>query len=159
MGRWGGAYGPTPPLYNPFLTDTPTFIQQIVTADYITQLTQQAEDESGKPRLILGIDTDVGLFQHPSRLLSEWKLQRWEDKGFEVHQIALGAAMLWSPKGLESFAEFIGNVYTSPEEAGRRVKEWGETHPLCRPQRSLLLPCDANATKPEMWHISDMVSV
>jgi len=129
----------------------------ILTADYFTALQQEDEEEGGPPRLILGIDTDVGLFQPPDRLLSEWKLQHWVDKGFECHQIALGAAMLWSPQGLESFAAFIGQVYASPEEASRRVQEWGDTFPFCRPARSLLLPCDPNATKPEMWHMSDMV--
>jgi hypothetical protein len=135
----------------------------IMTADYFAQLLRQEGREQAQaqaqrgPHLILGIDTDVALFQPVSRLVGQGTLQHWTDKGFESRQIVPGAAMLWSPQGLESFAEFIGKVYASPEEASRNVKEWGQTYPFCRPERSLLLPCDVNATTPEMWHMSDMV--
>lgn len=47
----------------------------------------------------------------------------------------LYTAMLWSPKGLESFASFIEDAYASSEETKRRVKEWGSTFPFCRPPR------------------------
>jgi hypothetical protein len=148
---------------NPLEMERMCMWRWLLMADWLNHFTRLQRQQHGtgtvtRPRFILGIDTDVGLFQTPSRLVSEWKLQHWEERGFECHQIAPGGAMLWSPKGLESFATFIGDAYASPEEARRHVKEWGSTFPLCRPNRSLLLPCDANAAKPEMWHLSDMVS-
>ena len=134
----------------------------ILMADYFAGLTGGGGGGGGGGdrlddlQYIFGIDTDVALFQHPARLLSEWKLEHWTDKGFECHQVANGAAMLWSPRGLDNFADFVAAAYATREAAAQHVQEWGERFPFCRPERSLLLPCDAAAAKPEMWHMSDM---
>lgn len=130
----------------------------IAMADYFKQLQQAATNvRASPPRFIVGIDTDVALFQPPTRLLSAWKLQHWIDQGFDCHENIKGAAMVWSPKGLESFADFLDRAYTSPKEATRLVKTFGERFPSCKPERSLLLPCNASAADPKMLHVSDMV--
>lgn len=101
---------------------------------------------------LLAIDNDVVLTADPTQLLQTKHATNGTE--LECMMIIPGAAMMWSLQGLESFVAFLGNIYANRDSATAFVKEHGQLFPLCRPDRSLLIPCAVEDGK--MWHLSDM---
>ena len=121
----------------------------IVIADYFNRLAQL-----GVPiNHIVSLDTDVILLEDPF----------FVDKGMdwsivESYRIINGAAIIWSHQGLNSFANFLVDSYSSRKKAINLILQYGTTS-RCNNERSQLIPCfydDADKTNYVMTHMSDI---
>ena len=131
---------------NPEEFEAMCFWRWVLIADYF----QGLKDQGIKADRILALDTDIVMLQDPRLLFSEKRYQQLDSAG--SYMVVSGGAMAFSPHGLEYWVEFIMDTYKSRRSALRRVEQHADTLPLCRPERSAVIPCSDGS----MRHFSDM---
>jgi len=126
-------------------------LRWIIVADYMNYL--QAR---GVPvTLVLTLDADIIILYDDPLLIDttvDWTTM-------ESFQIINGAAVFWSVPGINNFANFIVDSYSTREKAVQVVKNYGTTlAQVCKKDRSLLIPCFGgdDETHLSMFHISDI---
>jgi len=119
----------------------------ILIADYMNGLRAQGL-QLGR---ILALDTDILMLQDPRLMFSEERyMEGWQK--MDSYMVVKGGAMAFSHYGLESFTHFLCDAYRSRSSAVSFVEKYGDKFPFCRPEKSLLIPCENDT----MRHISDM---
>ena len=126
-------------------------LRWILVADYMNHLQARGVPVS----LVLTLDADIIILYDDPLLIDttvDWTTM-------ESFQIINGAAVVWSVEGINNFANFIVDSYSSREKAVQVVKNYGTTlaH-VCKKDRSLLIPCmgDDETELQSMFHISDI---
>jgi hypothetical protein len=100
---------------------------------------------------ILALDTDALALENP--LIADNTLD-WST--IETYRLINGAAAVWSLKGMESFIDYIFDIYYDREKAVQLVTRKGE-FVECVEHRSQLIPCfKSEQGSMVMYHISDM---
>lgn len=121
----------------------------IVISDYFNELKQK-----GHPvNFIVSLDTDVLLLDDP---LTVDRQMEWST--MESYRIVNGAAVIWNLPGIDSFANFLVDSYSTREKAAELVLKHG-TRASCREDKSLLIECffeEGDNTNLLMVHMSDM---
>ena len=100
---------------------------------------------------ILTADTDLVVLENP--LLVD-KLVEW--KRTESYRIVDGAAIMWTLEGLQSFVEFLIDMYSSPQKAAEIILKEGEKF-RCVEEKALLVPCYMEDGAMIMRFASDMI--
>ena len=121
----------------------------IVISDYLNGLKQK-----GHPvNLIVSLDTDVLLLDDPLTVDGQME---WST--IESYRIVNGAAVIWSLPGINRFANFLVDSYSTREKAAELVLKHG-TRASCHKDKSLLIDCffeEGDNTNLVMVHMSDM---
>jgi hypothetical protein len=126
-------------------------LRWIIISDYFNYLQSR-----GIPvKLILTLETDVLFLEDP--LLIDTAVD-W--KNIESYKVISGVALLWSLQGINNFANFLLDSYSSREKAMELVRKYAKVEDTCHTDRSLLIPCFQPEGAPpnhlQMYHISDM---